>query len=321
MRLAVLWALAAAGAMLPAVMPHAAGAQQDDDRSWATTYYLDALAAMQKIQEPAFLTYRTSVPGGNTTISVKRDPGGLAALHIETRTSTMEPQSWSVVHRGSDGMSTITLEDGSRALTPFAIFDPTWNGVYQWVRHGLVAVEFPEMGEDDDSTQVSPAPGKTPPPLIAVVQAIGTGFYRIEDGGPAMCVDGRPGHFLRTIARSDPGTHALTGVVIDTASMRFCSMMFHEKLQTPKNKSASMTFDLALHLGDVDGYYLVRDGMLNGNARAFFVFRLPMNTIFTYDDFTFPNKIAPAAFEPRPAPGSSEKWTISPQSPEPQPSV
>jgi hypothetical protein len=130
-----------------------------------------------------------------------------------------------------------------------------------------------------------------------MVTAIGPGYYRAEDGGAVSCADGRAGHHLHMVARSDPKAHPLTDVVIDTQTMRFCSMRFHESLG---NVLLGMSFDVDLHFGTVDGYYVITNGAVVGVGKALLVPALHLATAFRYDDTQTPASLPDALFEVQP---------------------
>ncbi|HTU81115.1 MAG TPA: hypothetical protein VMF61_03240 [Candidatus Acidoferrales bacterium] len=273
----------------------AASAQQMESPE---AFYRAALAQMQRIAEPAYVTYRTSVPSGNTSIVVRSDDDGYAKVSIHASTLTDPARSWQVAYRGSDGAASIALPGQRSAITGLALFDPTWRGAFRWMRHGLIGTQTPPQQPDTDAIPTAaPDAGVTPPPVIAVVRAFGTDSYEVIDAGPWPCADGRPGRHLHTVARADAATHPLTDVVVDLQSMRFCTMRFHQIAKTGMNQGY---FDIDLHFGNVGGYYLITDGRVTGGIRAFLVAAFHLDTTFTYDQIAFPAALSPQLFEPRP---------------------
>lgn len=258
-------------------------------------FYRDALAQMQHIAEPPFVTYRTIVPSGHTSVIVRSDPNGYAKVSIRASTLVEPERTWQVAYRGSDGAASIALPDGHRAITGLALFDPTWRGAFRWMRHGIVATDVAEP--EPDATPATTQGTGTPPPVIAVVEAFGTSSYAVEDGGPIPCADGRDGRHLHLVARGDPVTHPLTDVVVDTQSMRFCTMRFH---QAVKGGAGKGYFDIDLHFSDVGGYYLITDGKVTGGIRAFLIMAFNLNTPFTYDGVALPRSLPADLFDPRP---------------------
>lgn len=267
-----------------------------DDSASPEAFYRDALAQMQRIAEPPFVTYRTIVPSGHTSVIVRSDPNGYAKVSIRASTLIEPERTWDVAYRGSDGAASIALPEGRRAITGLALFDPTWRGAFRWMRHGILATDVTEPPPDAVPETMQPGSG-TPPPIIAVVEAFGMNSYSVEDGGPVPCSDGRDGRHLHLIARGDPTTHPLTDVVVDTQSMRFCTMRFHQAVKSGLNKGY---FDIDLHLRDLDGYYLITDGKVTGGIRAFLIMAFNLNTPFTYDGVALPRTLPEDLFEPRP---------------------
>lgn len=260
--------------------------------------YRDTLANMQRVTEPAFVTYRTVVPSGHTSIVVKSDENGFAKVTIRA-SSFLEPErSWNVAYRGADGAATIDLPGQRRALTEIPLFDPTWRGAFRWMRHGIIGGQSVPAPEN-----VAPAPdpsgNTTPPPVIAVVEVLGPNYYDAIDAGPLACSDGRPGHHLHLIARSDPVAHPLTDVVIDETSSRFCTMRFHQVVKSGPNNGF---FDIDLHFADKNGYYLINDGRVTGGLRIYMLTALHLDTTFTYEDVQFPPSLPAELFAAAPGP-------------------
>ncbi|HTU82080.1 MAG TPA: hypothetical protein VMF61_08110 [Candidatus Acidoferrales bacterium] len=267
-----------------------AAAEQD-----APHWYRAALAAMQGIREPAYLTYRTQVPAGDATLAVSRDELGRAEISVLDGPSGA--QAWDVVYRAADGTAAMTLADGTRTVSHLAIFDPTWRGAFTWLRHGLTADVAPSSTPSPAGTTSEGSP-ENAPPIVAIVTAINENAYDLKDGGNASCADGRSGRRVWTVAKSDPQDHPLVGAVIDASTLRFCTMEFRQHVPGPP-----VTFDLdvELNFGDVGPYYLITGGTLDGAIRPY---RRPgwfrLQTTFRYDRFTFPSSPPAALFTPGP---------------------
>jgi hypothetical protein len=293
-------ALAAAALAFAPLLAHAAAPSADD-------YYRDALAQMRSITEPAYLTYQTSIPSGHSSIVLGNSKDGRAQLGLLISNRTQPAQSWSVSYRSRDGEASIAVP-GGHEISQLAFFDPTWRGAYTWMRHGLEAT-LVDANASPGPAAASPAPASSPSPLpvIAMVTAIGPGYYRAEDGGAVNCADGRPGHHLHMVARTDPKTHPLTDVVIDTQTMRFCSMRFHESLG---NALLGMSFDVDLHFGTVDGYYVITNGAVVGVGKALLVPALHLATAFRYDGTQTPASLPDALFQVQPPAAPSTKPSV-----------
>jgi len=269
-------------------MPQASGSAQID----ASPYYRAVLSHMRDIQEPPFLTYRTTVPGGTGALVVSRGDDGTAELAIVAGAS--RPQSWDVAYRGSDGIASIGLPEGGHLIATTAIFDPTWRGAFAWLRRGIGASAWTPVVPTP--TQSPTAPAASAPPLLAIVTAIDERAYDVSDGGEGRCADGSAGRRLWMHAKADPIAHPLTEAMVDEATMRFCAMRFHEHLPSV---SVTLDLDVDLHFGSVGAYYLITDGSVDGAVRPY---RRPgwftFQTAFRYDRFAFPASLPPALFAP-----------------------
>jgi hypothetical protein len=255
----------------------------------ADEYYRAAFAQMRDVREPAFVTYRADIPAGNSTLVVRRGTDGRAALVLEAG-GTAPANHWQVAYRASDRLASIPLADGTHVLSSLALFDPTWNGVYEWMRHGLTA----SAETVEPAVAASAAPQASALPVIAVVSAMSPGNYTIEDAGPGDC-DGHPGHALRLTAKHDASSHPLTGVTIDLATQRFCRLRFALRAG---NVAGGVTGTVELHFGDVGGYYLVTGGTIEGAVRSIGIAVGHFATSFAYTAMAFPPALPGDAFVP-----------------------
>ncbi|HUY11564.1 MAG TPA: hypothetical protein VMV73_04815, partial [Candidatus Dormibacteraeota bacterium] len=170
----------------------------------AAQYYQEALATMERLPTPPYLTYNV----------LTSSPGDVAPTIDQYRLRTHD-----------DRAAYRDLPKGSWGLDTSHAFDPTWAGVYDFVQYGVAPLN-PQAS--------SPAPSPSPRAnvktkglrIIAIVKAIAPSAYRISDRGAALCPDGAPGHALYLDAIRDPLQHMLTNVVIEAATGRFCSMRF-----------------------------------------------------------------------------------------------
>src|SRR5579862_3502566 len=271
------WAVVASLVLVLAIPGRGAPAEID-----ATAYYRSALAAMQSVVEPPYLTYRTTVPASDGTILISRGDDGRAELAVAAGES--ELQSWNVAYRDADGLASLTLANGERVISQLAAFDPTWRGAFTWLRRGFGAA-LPGATPPPATTAPSPTPAESAPPLLAIVRAINENAYDIRDGGETACGDGRPARVLWTTARSDALEHPMTRAVVDVQSRRFCGLRFHERLPSP---AVTFDLDIDLQMGPVGRYYLITGGNVSGAVRPY---RRPgwfrMDTAFRYDRFAF----------------------------------
>jgi len=252
----------------------------------APSFYAGVLAHMRELREPPFLTYRTTVPGGDGSLIVSRGDDGFAELAVVAGRSSA--QSWDVAYRTSDGLASFALGNGTRMLSSLAIFDPTWRGAYVWLHRGI------DASVAASSEAAAPKPSGSTPPVLAVVTAINETTYDVSDAGAATCPNGATARKLWLRAKNDPLEHPLAEALVEEASLRFCSMRFHEHRVLP-----SVTFDLdvVLRFGAVGAYYLIRGGTLEGTVRPY---RRPgwfrFATSFEYDAFAFPASLPEQTF-------------------------
>jgi hypothetical protein len=243
----------------------------------AQDYYRAALAQMRDIREPALVTYRTEIPAGQSTLVVRLD-GDTVNVVLEMGGAAPSIH-WDVAYRASDRLASVTLADGTQLRSSLSIFDPTWTGVYEWMRHGLSATaESPPPASAANASQGAPLP------IIAVVNAMNPGDYTIEDAGAGDCA-GRPGHALHLKANHDPQDHPLTGVTVDLVTQRFCSLRFGLR---SGSAATNINSTVELDFGDAGGYYLVTGGSIESTVRALGIVSGHYVTPFRYVQMTFP---------------------------------
>jgi hypothetical protein len=260
----------------------------------AQEYYRAALASMQRTVMPAFVTYRTTVPAGRSTMEITRGDDGRAEMEIVSGDS--DAQAWDVFYRSSDGFASIRRTDGTHMMSRLALFDPTWRGAFTWLRHGIVSSETTPVTTSEPLPEPA-APGgviasASPPPIVAIVTAINENNYIVRDGGDDACSEGSPGHRLLLRAKSDPAAHPLTAVVVNDATQRFCSMRFHQRISGP---ITSIELDIDLHFAQAGAYYLIAGGTVEGTLYHGLE-HLPIDTSFVNDDFKFPAALPAGAF-------------------------
>lgn len=262
-----------------------------DDLTPAELMYSDALETMSAVRQPPFVTYRAVVSGGKTSLSVVELPDGHAKPMFQQSDYPFDQSSWSVAYRDADERAAIDLGNGERAVSTQAIFNPTWAGVYAWVRHGLISTI--------DATPLPPSaePTTTPSesiPTIAIVSVLGTAYYRVEDRGSSRC-DGKPGHALHLIARRDADKHPLTDVVIDRATRRFCEVRLSFE---GGDYELSMHGSVLLHFADVQSFYLVNAATFDIVVRHEGVYVNRGRVDVRYENERTPSALPRAAFLP-----------------------
>lgn len=254
----------------------------------ARAYYRAAVAQMRGVPAPPFVTYRTEIPAGQSTLVVRVE-GGSVVVVLEMG-GAAPPIHWDVAYAAASGLAYVTLADGTRLQSTLATFDPTWTGVYRWMLRGFSAAPLPVA----PSSPPSSGSKASPLPVIAVVSAMSADDYTIEDAGSGDC-DGHSGHALRLRATHDPQGHPLSGVTIDPATLRFCSLRFALR---SGSVATNISSTVELHFGVVGGYYLVTGGRIESDVRTMGIATAHYVTPFHYTHMTFPAALPAASDRP-----------------------
>lgn len=219
--------------------------------------YVAAIRAMSDIVQPSYVRYRMIGTSDGMPIGLVVRNGNLW-LNM----GGGPPDSdWSVAHRTFDYRSIVTdAANGRSYSTARSFFDPTWYGTERALRLGMLDSQDPAPPKIATPTPSPPA-GPTLK-TIAVTSVMSPSLYNIEDRGPAPCANGDAGHALHLWSRARNVMHQLSDVVIDTRSMRFCTIRY----------SVADTFGyhgiVEQHFGDVGGYWMQTDGLLDGTLRV-----------------------------------------------------
>lgn len=249
----------------------------------AAQYYAHAIEAMRDVPQPDFATYDVHVHVTGMGFMLSREPKGKASVGIGWGDKAMRSDaSFSAAYRKTDDLTAVQTPQGWGIITS-PIFDPTWNGVNDWIRYGF-------NGPPDSATAAPlPTPDADGLREIAAVQAMGLAFYDAQDGGAASCANGDAAHRIHLIARRDPLDHPLTDAVIDERTGRFCSLHFGMH-QSVVAAGYSGTIDLSIE--DVNGQSLVRSGTIDFLVRAMGIGVKRFTMRLGYDDFAFPATLA-----------------------------
>jgi len=251
----------------------------------AVALYSKAVATMDEVQQPAYLTYTFEGESDNIHIGLQTANHQVWLLFQHGN----GPSTWDVKHRTQDYESEV-LDGTRRLVSQRSFFDPTWFGAFRALRDGMLNaqdVEAPRAGLT--VTQPTPPPDPTLH-TIAAVSVIGTGIYAVEDRGAAACSNGDPGHALHLISRRRDPRRQLTDVVIDLRSMRFCTIRF------AWNEALWFNGVVEQHYADVGGYWLVTGGSMDGKLK---VLGIPTHRFvwnYTLANMTFPSEIAAPTF-------------------------
>lgn len=254
----------------------------------AEQFYESAVRAMRTLQQPQNATYVADVHTQGASFQVTRQPNGRATIGFVIGVGGTKPDgSYSIVYRGSDLLTALQTEKGDYAVTSIPLFNPTWSGIYSWMRYGL-------DGAPPATPSKPPASSADPsaPPVIAVVASMGGGNYRVEDRGGSQCANGDAAHSVHLIARSNPDQHPLTDAAVDLRTQRFCMVRFRVR----QDGALGLTGFIEMQLGDVNGYRLVQNETIDLTVRAMGIAVRHIIATATYRNFAFPATIGPGIF-------------------------
>jgi hypothetical protein len=253
----------------------------------AAQYYAHAIEAMRDVSQPSFATYDVHVHVTGMGFSLTREANGKASIDLGWGDKNMRPDaSFPAAYRKLDDLTSVQTPQGWGIISS-PIFNPTWNGVNDWIRYGF-------NGRPDSATALPlPTPDAGGLPEIAAVQAMGLAFYDAQDGGAATCANGDAAHRIHLIARRDPLEHPLTDAVIDQRTGRLCSvrLAMHQSVV-----AAGYNGTIDLNIEDVNGQSLVQSVMLDFLVRAMGVGVKRFTMRLDYDGFAFPAALAGEMF-------------------------
>lgn len=250
------------------------------------TIYRGAIAAMDSLREPAYVTY-----------TMQGDPDGLAIgltdidhlIWLQIHTGS-DPSTWQVRHRTNDYASELLQPDGTRYVSERSFFDPTWYGAYRALRDGMLDYQVPEKPVSANATPAPAAPGNLR--VISTVTVMGPSIYRLEDRGPATCASGSAGHAIHLISKDRDPKHQLSDVTIDLSTQRFCMIRFSLR------DAFGFHGVVEQHYGNVRGYWMQTDGIIDGTLRMFGIAMHHGRWVYHLEDMTFPKAVAADAFIP-----------------------
>ncbi len=269
-----LWSLLGGLGLVGATAP--GGATEAPPPS-ARQFYNAAISAMQGLSEPTQVRFLTSLSGSGLDVEVVKDQDGRAQINISGGRGSVV-RAYPTTFVSHTNSASVTLPTGD-ARSGSALFNPTWLGSRAWLERGFSNTEHvvPQV-----TPPPSPATGEMR--VIAVVHSMDSGYYDVKDGGASRCDDGSVGHALFLSAKTNPATHPLSQVIIEPQTMRFCSMTFALR---GTSGSIGYTGVVRLNYGSVGKYWLVRNGVIDIEAR-FLGFGLKHFLVeFSYNHLTF----------------------------------
>lgn len=262
----------------------------------ATQYYVRAIEAMRNLAQPNFASYDVHVHATGMGFTLTREPDGKASIGLTLpRRDTKPDATFAAAYRKSDDLTSVQTAQKLWGIIRSPIFNPTWNGIEDWIRYGL-------NGRPNSATaQPLPTTDRNGLPVIAAVRAMGVAFYDVSDEGAATCANGDAAHRVHLIARKDPLDHPLTDALIDEHTGRLCYTRFEMRQSIV---AAGYTSTIELNIGDVNGNALVRSGKIDVVVRAVGIGVKRFMMTFAYDHIAFPANLSddmfPGAERPKP---------------------
>ena len=255
----------------------------------AQAFYAKAVATMDRVLQPPYITYELQAQSDSVHVGLQTI-GGKVWLQFKGGSA---PTDWNVKHRTQDYESEIldVSDRGARYVSARPFFDPTWFGAFRALRDGMLGYQNPDAQRDALTIAEPTAPPDGSLHTIAAVSVIGPSIYAVQDRGAATCPNGDPGHALHLVPRRHDPRDQLSDVTVDLNSMRFCTIRF-------RWNTLLSTLLVEQHYADVNGYWVVTDGSLDGSSHLLgmkinhFVWDYRMNNM------TFPRDLPPDTFAP-----------------------
>ncbi len=252
----------------------------------AQALYSATVTAMDHLAQPAFISYTIEGQSDGIRLTLK-------TIHHEVWLvfqSGVGSNTWIVKHRTQDYESeVIDGAAGHRYVSERSFFDPTWFGAYRALRDGMLGYQNAAPPRQS-LTVATPVPTSDPQlKTIASVSVMGSGIYTVTDRGPAMCASGDRGQALHLTPRQRDPRRQLTDVVVDLRSMQFCTLRFTWS-------ASSFTGIVEQHYAEVEGYWIVSDGSIDGTFRTLGI--ATHHSMWTYrlTDVTFPQEMPASTF-------------------------
>ncbi len=266
-----------------------------------TQLYTQALETMSALPQPRFMSFTTSVSAHGMNVALVQGKGtasNRAGFEIGFGASGLMPTTmWKAIHRAADDR-TVVFKDSTPLIVTSPMYDPTWQGADDWLRYGirggLSPLNSTPVATPRPNTAVLTPAQATPNGLktIATLTVMAPGAYEITDAGPGTCPNGSAGNRLHLVARRDPDGHPLTDVVLDSSTNRFCTMRFN----VGHGGLMSLTGSFELHFGEVNGYWIIKDGVAQFLLRTFGFGAKNATITFDYQDISYPKSVPDSMF-------------------------
>jgi hypothetical protein len=255
----------------------------------AQAFYAQAVATMDRVPQPAFVSYNLLGQSDNIHVGLETI-GNNVWLLFKPGSS---PTDWRVQHRTLDYASEVVDESagGKRYISARPVFDPTWFGAFRALRDGMLGYQNADPSRDALTIVEPTAEPDASLHTIAAVSVIGPAIYAVEDRGLATCPNGDPGRALHLVPRERDPRKQLSDVIVDLNSMRFCMIRFGW------SEAGFFTAFVEQHYADVDGYWVVTDGLIDGTPRVLGIKTNHFIWNYSLDDMTFPQQLPPETFD------------------------
>ena len=104
----------------------------------AEQYYLRAIEAMRNLPQPSFATYDVQLHITGLGFALTREPNGRASIDLTLpgKEGGKPDALFSAAYRKSDDMTSVQTPQGWGTIRS-PLFNPTWNGVNDWIRYGF----------------------------------------------------------------------------------------------------------------------------------------------------------------------------------------
>jgi len=225
----------------------------------AAEYYAQAIARMQSLPLAPRVEYQMSVKGRGAHITLMRDARGVLQMSMLSGSSP-NPQRWVVNYTDVAHTASVAFENGSKAVTHIALFNPTWEGAYEWLLNGMFGAP-----ERDINAHPNAMPSTKPIlSVIASVTAMAPSAYEISDSGAQTCPGGESGHALLFSPRTSSSSHPLRRAVVAVSSGLICSLEFDMR---GSGGIVGVTGVVVINFRNIENHWVSSDGQVNMEGR------------------------------------------------------